>query len=102
MFRARWIAMFIISTSAATGCTTSGGSTTHGKTSSPVQNPSASVGCASPVTGSRYSLCGHLTSAAFGAPGATYTVQGAPDSTMPTTGDTNYNVSGGGFYAATN
>ncbi len=55
--------------------------------------------CASPLRGSRYSLCGHVTSANQATGTGTYSVIGAPDSVQkPLVGT--YTLNGGGFYAA--
>lgn len=55
--------------------------------------------CSAPVEGSRYSLCGKLTTAGFGGPGAQRTLRGSVDS-APQPEGSRYSIRGGTFHVA--
>lgn len=66
------------------------------------QDPEAEVvlsQCSAPVEGTRYSLCGKLTTAGFGGPGEQRTLRGSLDA-APQPQGSGYSIRGGTFHVA--
>jgi hypothetical protein len=55
--------------------------------------------CSAPVEGSRYSLCGKLTTAGFGGPGEQQSLRGSVDAAPQPQGG-RYSIRGGTFHVA--
>lgn len=55
--------------------------------------------CGNAVTGSRYTVCGKVTSAGFSAPGASVTVRGSIDAAPQPVGS-RYAIQGGSFHVS--
>ena len=65
----------------------------------PVEEPVA--GCANPVRGTRYGVCGRLTTAPVGAAGARYATRGSVDAQRPApVAGTTYIIEGGTLHVA--